>query len=192
MSIDDSELDAQLESTPNALGPERKETQTRDLSEQGRDEEEPPGRAGPGLGSGYVGHEANSKAALSSLPTSSVMHFKGQKFLQDPNLDTPTNPPRLPLAWDWTLEHEDRKKERKVDAALHGLIPFEVDRKLLKDVVREKMGVEVARITFLSSGICLLSWSFVDMLTSLQGHSTRFGGYLYLPSGVMTTFRLIS
>jgi len=177
VSIDDSELDARLESTPNGLG-------SRDVSEQ-----EQPGRAGPGLGSGYVGHEEKSKAALSSLPTSSVMHPNGQK---DPDLDTRTNPPRLPLAWDWILEHEDRKKERKVDAALHGLIPFEVDRKLLKDVVREKMGVEVARITFISSGICLLTWFFVDMLTSLQGHSTRFGDFLYLPSGVMTTFRLIS
>ncbi len=108
--------------------------------------------------------------------------------MQDSNLDTPTNPPRLPLAWDWNLEHEDRKKERKVDAALQGLIPFEMDRKLLKDVVREKMGVEVARISFLSSGICLLSWSFVDMLISRD----IFGGYLYLPSGVMITFRLIS
>jgi hypothetical protein len=140
--IDDSELDARLESTPNALG-------SRGVCEQ----EEPPGRAGLGLGSGYVGREENLKTALSSLPTSSVMHLKRQKTLQDPDLDTRTNPPRLPLAWDWTLEHEDRKKERKVDAALNGLIPFEVDRKLLKDVVREKMGIEVARITFISSGI---------------------------------------
>jgi len=29
---------------------------------------------------------------------------------------------------------------------------FEVDRKILKDVVREKLGVDVGRITFLSSG----------------------------------------
>lgn len=57
-----------------------------------------------------------------------------------------------PLIWDWPAEHEDRKAEKKADAALHGATPFEVDRKLLKDVVREKMGVEVGRIKFLSAG----------------------------------------
>ncbi|KAJ8073384.1 hypothetical protein PM082_011659 [Marasmius tenuissimus] len=56
------------------------------------------------------------------------------------------------LAWDWDVEQEDRKREAKMDAALHGAIPFEVDRRVLKDVVREKMGMEVARIEFLSSG----------------------------------------
>lgn len=72
----------------------------------------------------------------------------------------PTEPPsngvassaQEPLVWDWTVEHEDRRKERKADAALHGTTPFEVDRKLLKDVVREKMEQEVGRITFLSAG----------------------------------------
>ncbi|KAF8189412.1 hypothetical protein BJ912DRAFT_966855 [Pholiota molesta] len=57
-----------------------------------------------------------------------------------------------PLTWDWTIEHEDRRRERKVDDALHAPTPFEVDRKILKDVVREKMGVEVGRIRFLSAG----------------------------------------
>ncbi|KAL0958448.1 hypothetical protein HGRIS_000591 [Hohenbuehelia grisea] len=56
------------------------------------------------------------------------------------------------LEWDWDAEHADRKKEAKADAAMHGMGPFLVDRKLLKDVVHEKMGVGVARITFLSSG----------------------------------------
>ncbi|TFK41788.1 hypothetical protein BDQ12DRAFT_678502 [Crucibulum laeve] len=57
-----------------------------------------------------------------------------------------------PLKWDWDAEHADRKRERKADAALHGATPFEVDRKVLKDVVREKMGREVGRIRFLSAG----------------------------------------
>lgn len=57
-----------------------------------------------------------------------------------------------PIEWDWDLEHEDRKKESRADATLHSAQPFLVDRKLLKDVVREKMGCEVGRITFLSSG----------------------------------------
>lgn len=60
-----------------------------------------------------------------------------------------------PLVWDWPTEHEDRKKERKADMAMHGSAPFEVDRRLLKDVVREKMGVEAGRIHFLSAGALL-------------------------------------
>ncbi len=57
------------------------------------------------------------------------------------------------LEWDWEVEHADRKSEAKVDAALHGAIPFQVDRKILKDVVRERMGTDVGRITFLNSGV---------------------------------------
>ena len=58
-----------------------------------------------------------------------------------------------PLEWDWEVEHADRKCEAKADAALHGAIPFQVDRKILKDVVRENMGADVGRIAFLSSGV---------------------------------------
>jgi hypothetical protein len=61
-------------------------------------------------------------------------------------------PQRPPLQWNWEIEHADRKKERKADAALHGATPFEVDRRVLKDIVREKMGVDVGLITFLSAG----------------------------------------
>jgi hypothetical protein len=57
-----------------------------------------------------------------------------------------------PLKWDWDLEHADRKAEREADAAFHREVPFEVDRRVLKDVVQEKMGMEVGRITFLSAG----------------------------------------
>lgn len=60
-----------------------------------------------------------------------------------------------PLVWDWDVEHEDRKRERKADATLRGAAPFEVDRRVLKDVVREKMGLEVGRIRFLSAGMSL-------------------------------------
>jgi len=70
-----------------------------------------------------------------------------------------------PLIWSWPHEHADRKREREADEALHGRhgsthyiygshsVPFEVDRKLLKDLVREKMGEEVGRIEFLSAGM---------------------------------------
>lgn len=56
------------------------------------------------------------------------------------------------LLWDWDIEHADRRREAKADAALNGAPPFQVDRKLLKDIVLEKMCAEVGRITFLSSG----------------------------------------
>ncbi|KAL4253046.1 hypothetical protein ABKN59_002248 [Abortiporus biennis] len=56
------------------------------------------------------------------------------------------------LVWDWDIEHEDRKLEAKADAAIHGAAPFQVDRKLLRDIVQEKSGAEVARIKFLGAG----------------------------------------
>ncbi|KAJ7129084.1 hypothetical protein C8R46DRAFT_925665 [Mycena filopes] len=56
------------------------------------------------------------------------------------------------LEWDWDVEHADRKREKQADAALHGATPFEVDRRVLKDVVMEHMKTPVARIEFLSAG----------------------------------------
>ena len=58
----------------------------------------------------------------------------------------------MPIEWSWEVEHEDRRRENKADAAVHGAQPFMVDRRLLKDVVREKLECEVGRIQFLSSG----------------------------------------
>lgn len=76
--------------------------------------------------------------------------------------DTPLLPGTVPLPqastsvsvieWDWDIEHHDRRLEAKADAALHGAQPFQVDRRVLKDVVREMTGCEVGRISFLSSG----------------------------------------
>ena len=59
---------------------------------------------------------------------------------------------KAPLVWDWDIEHADRKLEAKADAAVHGAPPFQVDRKLLKDIVQEKMGEDVVRIKFLGAG----------------------------------------
>ncbi|THU96220.1 hypothetical protein K435DRAFT_630911, partial [Dendrothele bispora CBS 962.96] len=67
-------------------------------------------------------------------------------------LSQPVSPDEDVLEWSWEAEHADRKREAKHDAAMHHETPFEVDRKLLKDVVFEKMGVPVIRILFLSSG----------------------------------------
>ncbi|KAG5351333.1 hypothetical protein C0989_006969 [Termitomyces sp. Mn162] len=57
-----------------------------------------------------------------------------------------------PLQWNWEIEHADRKREAKADAAADGAAPFPVDRKVLKDVVREHRGIAVGRIKFLSAG----------------------------------------
>ncbi|CAL1709107.1 unnamed protein product [Somion occarium] len=59
---------------------------------------------------------------------------------------------RSSLQWDWDIEHEDRKLEAKADALIRAAPPFQVDRKLLKDIVHEKAGAEVARIKFLGAG----------------------------------------
>ena len=74
------------------------------------------------------------------------------------------------VEWDWDIEHEDRKREREADTALHNqgatssACAFEVDRRVLKDVVREKMGVEVGRIRFLSAGGFLFLRYFMALL----------------------------
>ncbi|KAG5641921.1 hypothetical protein DXG03_003967 [Asterophora parasitica] len=68
------------------------------------------------------------------------------------NGTAPQAPPDAPLQWSWEIEHADRKREAKVDAAQHGATPFQVDRRVLKDVVRENKGIDVGRIQFLSAG----------------------------------------
>lgn len=78
---------------------------------------------------------------------------------ETPNLlQTPKDTTSPPLIWDWDVEHDDRKRERRADsdATLRGAAPFEVDRRVLKDVVREKVGVDVGRINFLSAGMSRL------------------------------------
>jgi len=93
------------------------------------------------------------------------MHQDARNFClnvdQQHSQPTPTSTLPPPLQWDWATEHADRKRESKADAALHGASPFEVDRRVLKDVVREKMGVDVGRVTFLSAGMSLSSVSAV-------------------------------
>ncbi|TDL14409.1 hypothetical protein BD410DRAFT_734132 [Rickenella mellea] len=52
------------------------------------------------------------------------------------------------LTWDWSIDQADRARE----AAADGDTPFPVDRHVLRDVVRERMGEDVVRISFISSG----------------------------------------
>lgn len=80
--------------------------------------------------------------------------------------------PKPFIEWDWDIEHADRKSEAQADAKMHGAQPFQVDRRVLKDVVREKMGSEVGRIKFLSSGEQIAAFFSVRvlMLTSYHPH----------------------
>lgn len=75
-------------------------------------------------------------------------------------------PPKQ-LKWDWDLEHRDRAREAREDRAVHHAQPFLVDRRVLKDVVKEKFQVDVARIVFLSSGELHRSTEHVPPLTFL-------------------------
>lgn len=104
----------------------------------------------------------------------SVMHRNGRKLHPDRNDVSSSfvkvSDPPAPLQWHWETEHTDRQHERKADAALHGATPFEVDRRVLKDVVREKMGIEVGRITFLSAGVSGFHFTGIDIILTLGGH----------------------
>jgi hypothetical protein len=63
-----------------------------------------------------------------------------------------TSSAKVLLQWNWEAEHEDRRKEARMDRAVHNAQPFQVDRRVLKDVAKEKLGIDVARIVYLSSG----------------------------------------
>ncbi|GLB38967.1 putative phosphotransferase enzyme family protein [Lyophyllum shimeji] len=89
-----------------------------------------------------------------------------------------SSPSAAPLQWSWEVEHADRKREVKADAPLHGATPFQVDRRVLKDVVRENQGKEVGRIEFLSAGTFHKAY-----LITLSDHSELVAGVArrYMP-----------
>jgi hypothetical protein len=72
--------------------------------------------------------------------------------LSAPNMTLTDFPKPSVVEWNWDLEQADRKREAKADSAVHGVQPFLVDRNLLRDVIRERLGYRVGRITFLNSG----------------------------------------
>lgn len=97
---------------------------------------------------------------LPSSATREAIASKAQptsKSLPDPS-PPPTSPtqtkkkPVKKLEWDWALEHADRTRESRLDAAGGVGDIFQIDRKALRDAVKEKMGGEVVRIRFISSG----------------------------------------
>ncbi|KAG6909010.1 hypothetical protein DXG01_002396 [Tephrocybe rancida] len=88
------------------------------------------------------------------------MHGNGHDISLNHNKAFNQAKPRLePLQWSWEIEHADRKREATADAAAHGSTPFQVDRRVLKDVVRENKGVDVGRIEFLSAGMLEVSYT---------------------------------
>jgi len=93
--------------------------------------------------------------------------------------DQERSPPKK-LEWDWDLEHQDRAKEAKADRAIHHAQPFHVDRRVLKDVAKEKFKVDVARISFLSSGASHKSMELIPRPHSLY-HFRR-----HVPQGIST------
>lgn len=60
-----------------------------------------------------------------------------------------TTTPLKHLEWDWDAEYADRAREKRHDGTDTS---FQIDRRVLRDVVKEKLSAEVARIRFMSSG----------------------------------------
>ena len=87
-----------------------------------------------------------------SSAANNAFHESTKHTLAAPPMVAATSSHKPAVEWDWDVEHADRKREAKAGASVHGAQPFLIDRKLLKDVVREKLDCEVGRITFLSSG----------------------------------------
>jgi hypothetical protein len=92
------------------------------------------------------------------------------------------SPPDKPLEWDWAEEHADRARERASDAAKARLAdsadalalpPFDVDRRVLRDVVAEHMRAPVARIRFIGAGKCVGASDTERLLTCVQARLTR-------------------
>lgn len=98
------------------------------------------------------------------------------------------------LVWDWDIEHDDRKRETRMDKAVHHAQPFQVDRRVLKEVVQDKLGMEVSRIVFLNAGKSFRCLFFVLFLTPSDRHipqSTR-QPRLLAPFTILMTFQGVS
>ncbi|KAJ6476934.1 hypothetical protein C8R45DRAFT_833687 [Mycena sanguinolenta] len=106
-------------------------------------------------GNGNLNKPAPAPAAPAAIKSPSVngsTSVNGTPSTYETITVNETAPVPPALEWDWEIEHEDRQREAQADAALHGALPFEVDRRILRDVVMEHMKTPVARIEFLSAG----------------------------------------
>ncbi|KAL5521525.1 hypothetical protein ACEPAF_2273 [Sanghuangporus sanghuang] len=102
-----------------------------------------------------------SHAALYKHTTDNETEYGSDSGNEDDERDLSTTPgaisshehalatPLKHLEWDWDAEYADRVREKRHDG---NDTSFQVDRRVLRDVVKEKLGIEVARIRFLSSG----------------------------------------
>ncbi|KAG6332731.1 hypothetical protein ID866_6356 [Astraeus odoratus] len=135
---------------------------------------------------GYIPFNARTGAS----PLVETQSLPGTVSLPPP----PQN--HTPIEWDWDVEHMDRKRESKADSVLHGAQSFHVDRRVLKDVIRQNTHAEVGRITFLSSGtprtfhkvLALIAYliTLVDTRTIVARVARRFMPRLKTESEVAT------
>ena len=89
------------------------------------------------------------------------------------------------IEWDWSLEHADRAREARLDAAGGVGDLFQVDRKVLRDTVKEKMGGEVVRIRFISSGMfSICSFNFRPLRRIYRHIPQGISRYSFLPSSL--------
>lgn len=101
----------------------------------------------------------------------------------------PTPSSYVPLPWVTDAEHADRRREADADAALHDAPPFPVDRRVLKDIVREKTHADVGRITFLSAGKHVAPPIARAQLTPVQARFIKSVAFSY--PRLLTLTRLI-
>ncbi|KAI6112096.1 hypothetical protein EDD16DRAFT_1604378 [Pisolithus croceorrhizus] len=119
-----------------------------------------------------------SKHLLSSAP-SSPRHPPGGMQPLPGTVPLPSPPASYaPVRWSDAEELVDRQREADADsAAVHTPIqPFHVDRRVLRDIVREYAHAQIGRITFLSSGTFHKAYliTFVDTRLLIARVARRF------------------
>lgn len=96
---------------------------------------------------------SSSPPVRQSIPTPTLASAASSSSSLDANMSLSLRPPRpaKKLEWDWDVEHADRAREARLD----GADALQVDRRVMREIVKEHMGADVVRIRFISSGMCL-------------------------------------
>ena len=116
-------------------------------------------------------HEPDSDSELSydgGIIEDGLLEVAEDDFSKTPGTSSQLeHPPALTpskLEWDLDIDLADRAREKRHDGADTS---FQVDRRIMRDIVKEKLGQEVARIRFISSGKHLLVHSSPHQLLSI-------------------------